>query len=872
MEKRGKLESLEKKIVSRELKVYFIIFNLIIGTIAISFLIGNIDASTMGQPPASSSSTADSAAQALPQIINTFSSFFTGPPKFPSSTPNPNEGTGGNVVSNPTTFDIIDKSGKTISGYLDQSGRMIVNNPSAGTKGPSTYSTNTGQSGKIVNGKIVPDAGQAIPGESGTPAAGKGPITYKLDTGETGTFVNGQMIPDSPKSSIESGTPVGENIDKGKSQITEPPPGFLPNGNTAGGAGNKIAAGSRYTLSNGETGIIGANGERIPDAPTVKGAISNYFDNFLENLFYVGVGAGLGAIVGGLAGGKNGYLWGTISGVSGVVSYQVAKNFFPAKSWMPGLIGLGIAAAIFLATYKKENQKIVEFQCNSWQAPIGGADCEKCNDYSECSEYTCKSLGQACDLVNKGQKNQKCVWKNPYDTNSPTIQIYNVTAGYHSLPDNTIRPPATGVEILKNSGKCIKAFTPLTFSIKTDEPSQCKIDYTITNYSKDSKAIGLYDNMGYYVNGDSSFDYNHTETLSLPGPDDIDNSSAPEFKNDGTYTLYIRCEDANGNFNVDPFSVRFCVDPGPDTTPPMIVNVSIPSESPIQFNQSTLPIEVYVNEPADCKWSYEDGRAYDLMEYNMSCASKLWEMNNQNTYTCRANLTGIKSREDNIFYFRCLDKPGFANNDRNPDKQSYRYVVKGTQPLNIIKLGPDGIVKGATKVVNVTLNVQTDNGYNNGEAICYYSTTGIEKDYIKFSESGSNLHTQRQDLIPGNYTYYFKCVDLGGNADYNKTRFSVESDIIMPLVIRTYKENGELKIITDKEAECSYSNSNCNFEIDSGIKLSSIDNLMHYADWKTNENYYVRCKDANNNQPDPNTCSIIVRPVNLYEQGNAIEL
>jgi len=605
------------------------------------------------------------------------------------------------------------------------------------------------------------------------------------------------------------------------------------------------------------------------------GVISDYFHNFMENIIQVGAGALLGGAIGGLAGGKNGIWWGAAAGGGGVLTFQVLRSlkFSPLKA---GLIALGVAALIFILTYKKENQKPFEFQCLPWQAPVGGTDCEKCNSMAECSEYTCKSLGQACDLVNKGQKNQKCIWKNPMDTNSPTIEMKSVTKGYKFVPDTTIRPPATGVQILKNQGACVKAFTPLEFLFMTNEPSQCKIDYNLTAYSADAKT-GIYDNMGYYVGGDSSFEYNHTETLSLPGPDAINhaaNLSGVEIMNDGTYTLYIRCEDANGNFNVNPFSVRFCVDKGPDTTPPEILNYSIPNNSPIQFNRTSITLEIYVNEPADCKWSHEDRGNYDLMEYNMSCSNNIWEMNNQETYTCRTNLTGIKSDYDNAFYFRCLDKPGYPRNDRNPNTVSYQYILIGTRPLNIISFKP-GIgdsVTGATDRIPVNVTINTDNGYNNGEALCYYSTTGNEKDYIEFSDTGNSYHTQRQDLIPGNYSYYFKCVDLGGNAAYNSTNFTVVSDMNMPSVIRVVKENGELRITTDKESDCGYSNKDCNFDVDSGIKLSTLDGVTHYSDWSTDKNYYIRCKDNNDNQPDPNVCTIIIRPVNLYEPGNAIVL
>lgn len=613
-----------------------------------------------------------------------------------------------------------------------------------------------------------------------------------------------------------------------------------------------------------------STGVAVSTAPGIGGAIEGYFNEkvFLGNIVAIGGAALIGAGIGSLVGGKNSALWGAVSGAAGVFSYQMAKimlGTIPRAGLYAGLIGIGVAAAIFLLTYKKESKEIAEFNCLPWQAPIGGADCEKCNDYAECSEYTCKSLGQACDLVNKGTQNQKCIWKNPYDTNSPIIEMKSVSAGNKFIPDKAIRPPATGVAISQDNEACIKAFTPLEFTFITNEPSQCKIDYNLTS---DSKLA--YEQMGFYVGGSSVFEYNHTEILSLPGPDAI-NKVAPELKNDGTYTLYIRCQDANGNFNVNPFSVRFCVEKGPDTTPPLIVNVSIPSGNPIQFNRSSLYLEVYVNEPSDCKWSHED-RDYNNMEYSMSCSNQIWQMNNQETYTCRTNLTGIKSREDNVFYFRCKDKPYFDESERNVNKQSYRYSVIGTQPLNILKIEPNETISGATDVINITLYVKTDNGYKNGEAICYYSTTGNEKDYVQFLETGGNEHKQRQDLVTGSYTYYIKCVDLGGNAVYNSTGFSIEIDRIDPFITRAYKESGGLKIITDENAECAYSNVNCNFEIDSGIKMTSLDYRNHNTEWKLSRVYYIRCKDKYNNQPNPNTCSIILRPSDFEKKGNTLEI
>ena len=94
----------------------------------------------------------------------------------------------------------------------------------------------------------------------------------------------------------------------------------------------------------------------------------------------------------------------------------------------------------------------------------------------------------------------------------------------------------------------------------------------------------------------------------------------------------------------------------------------------------------------------------------------------------------------------------------------------------------------------------------------------------------------------------------------------------MPVIIRVDKQGGELRLVTDKEAECSYSNINCNFEIESGIIFSTVNRISHFAEWKTGKNYYIRCMDKNRNQPDPNVCSLILRAVDLFQKGNVIEL
>ena len=699
---------------------------------------------------------------------------------------------------------------------------------------------------------------------------------------------------------LVSADDFGESIAVGDSTSTSVAPGIstppsttaTPTGTIVNPTGTNINPGATGTvvgdggtegdttgpigIDDGPTGPIDPTGDGIGPTgpPPGVGGVLNFlnFQTIQKMVYYGGVGAGMFGTLGALGGGDDGATWGALAGAIGGAVTGLAE----AKGMESGpaiLLGLGIGTLIFILTYRKSSTQITEFYCLPWQAPIGGQYCEGCNKYEDCTEYTCKSLGQACEIINQGSKEQRCVWQNPHDVKSPILEFKGVSRDHRFNPDQNARPPGNGVVITRTDKECIRAFFPLEFEFETSEPAQCKVDYLLTE-STQEEPRGAYDNMNFYVNGDNLYKYNHTEKLSLPGPDAI-NAENPEIKNNGEYTLFIRCQDANGNFNQDAFSVSFCIDSGPDTTPPIVVNTNIPSGNPVQYNQTSFDLEVYTNEPSECKWSRTD-QNYDNMEKQMECDTRVWQMNNQNVYTCRTTLTGILDRIDNNYFFRCKDQPRVDEGDRNVNVQSYPYVLQGTQPLNIMKISPNGTLKGATEVIPAMLEVNTDNGHENGEALCYYyndaDNTEPENDegYVLFHETTGNVHIQRQDLVAGDYVYYIKCVDLGGNAVYSSTRFTVETDRQSPLIVRVYREN-QLKIITNEGAVCSYSNNDCNFEIDSGIEMNGFDGEIHTAEWILNRNYYIRCKDSYENQPFPNTCSIIVRPSDITAQDSEDE-
>ena len=524
-------------------------------------------------------------------------------------------------------------------------------------------------------------------------------------------------------------------------------------------------------------------------------------------------------------------------------------------------IGAGVAMGLILlyATYKTESTETITFTCGVWQAPTGGEHCEECNEQGilPCSEYQCRSLGQACELLNAGTEDEKCAWVDRKDVTFPTIQPWeSVLSDDHKYsPDNTISPPDRGVKIVRTDSTtgCIKAFTPLTFGVFLDEPAQCKID---------PLRKANFEEMDYYFGGSTLFKYNHTQVMSLPGPSALEADNLT-IENDGDFSLYVRCQDTNGNANTANFVFKYCVEQGPDTTPPLIVTTNLLNDMPVAYNQSSVDIEVYTNEPAKCKWSHLD-QNYEDMEETMTCSSSVMEMNAQMLYKCATTLTGLKDNQDNDFYFRCEDKP-LTDEGSNVNQESYEFTLIGTKPLVIDEILPNETVSDASENVKVTLEVETSAGYKEGEAICYYSDTDVDEEYVQFFETNSYKHTQDLYLTEGDYVYYIKCVDLGGNTDTGTAEFDVDSDSEAPIVVRAYHEETYLKIVTDEEAECVYDTTDCTYLFDDGIKMTVVDEVNHFTDWNTETSTYIKCRDPYGSEPVANECSIIVRPFERWE-------
>jgi len=549
------------------------------------------------------------------------------------------------------------------------------------------------------------------------------------------------------------------------------------------------------------------------------------------------------------------------AGVAGFASsytgYAGTSSIWGAEGLLashPMMVGAGVGVVVFAVMYKSEETVTVDFNCQPWQAPNGGNDCEICNvDNLPCSEYRCKSLGQNCEIVNAGSDQETCVNVNPRDTNPPIIKpSYTDLSSGHEYTNVKNSPPGPGFNIIKTSSDdgCLKAFTPLEFGLETDEPAQCKVDFNHTS---------SFDEMRTYFGKNNFYLYNHTEKFSLPSAAAL-KASDLILENGADLTFFIRCQDKNGNQNEAEYAVRMCVDPTPDTTAPRIDATSIVNGGCIAEDQDTAEVNFYTNEPAECRWSPQD-QDFELMDGTMSCNNQIYQANAAQLYTCNTELTGIPREEAN-FYIRCKDHA----EQRNTMKQSYEFSLRGSTALKMLDLRPNETIFGSTSPAPVELYAQTVFGCNKGQAICAYSLTGNNGDYIQFFDTNTEdgIHTQRLDLTGGNHEIYVKCTDAGGNLIEDVAKFTLDVDTAAPVVARIYEENELLKLITVRDSECAYTFDNCDFTFEEGTSMPYANSTVHVTDWVQDKTYYIKCRDAFKNEDAD--CSVIVRPTrNLFE-------
>ncbi|MDP1694237.1 MAG: hypothetical protein Q8L34_01735 [Candidatus Woesearchaeota archaeon] len=471
---------------------------------------------------------------------------------------------------------------------------------------------------------------------------------------------------------------------------------------------------------------------------------------------------------------------------------------------------------VLLADTKTET---ITISCQPWVAPSGGADCEKCTaEGKECSEYRCRSLGQTCKLLNAGTKQEACVNAHPNDATSPIIH-----ADSSALARGYTLTEATGVGFTLNQK--IEPFTAVSLGIKTDEFSQCKFS---TELSK------TYDQMTNFF-GEGIFAQEHKTTFALSSL--MAKDEALRLTNGGKYTVYLRCQDGNGNKNNKAYYINFAIKPGPDITAPVIEATSIANGAYVPTGVNATVLTLYTNEPSTCKWDDIDTE-FEQMHNSFACTTSQQPTSSiyYGLYDCTTLLDNIQAGRANNYYMRCKDQVGNVNSD------SYPFRLTGTIPLEITSVAPPQGTRFF--IANPLVKVVTSKGAQGGVAVCGYNFNDpTPVNALEFSKTNSTTHEQQfEALVPGDYTTYISCFDVAGNLAQTNTTFNVNIDTLGPHLSQIYTEGTLLYIITHEDSICEYSSTGA-FAFGRGVRMTG-ENTREHTTTLDNNVYYLTCRDA----------------------------
>lgn len=582
----------------------------------------------------------------------------------------------------------------------------------------------------------------------------------------------------------------------------------------------------------------------------------------------------------------------TAAGVGGVIGIVLVTVNLLAVPWAAGFV-LGAALLWGVLSYQNYAQEVYTYRVKLWQPPSGGAECSKCNllkvgtgknQVSGCSEYICRSYGASCEWINDESQYETCIEVNKGDISPPVITPAREINGEPVFKDNKFRYDisAAGARIVYEgegggAAGCIPTYTPIKLAFTTNEEAHCKISLE----PKAGTAAEAFDAMNDYLNEQNLKTKNHT--LQIPSSVFADEKSFENagyiLNNGGKYNFYVRCKDQRGNINTQDYEIRICVQKGLNTNPPKIVGTNPAKDSFIPFNVSVIEnFQVYTDRPADCKWDIKEA-SYNYMSYDFDkCSQNINEYLVGFDYGCQTNLTGFKDGVENKYYVACKNYPEFKGNPEKESKRTpsrpYEIVLKGTNKLVIQSVRINDRANGTTIIgreenAKIELSVVTVGGAEEGKSRCLYSENQATPTYSLFSNGRSReyLNTNFEEFYmpQGFYEYLIKCYDSAENTATTLINFTVEVDLLSPMVVRAFKDDSSnsLKIITDESARCVYSTTSCNYNIEEGNELSTENGKEHYIEWNPEIDLYVKCIDDYHNYPNEGECSIVVRPFEM---------
>ena len=498
------------------------------------------------------------------------------------------------------------------------------------------------------------------------------------------------------------------------------------------------------------------------------------------------------------------------------------------------------------------NRIAVVFECLPWSPKFGGEDCEKCgSDGLPCGKYACESLGLGCRYFDESETGiASCRWVDKNDIIPPKINVEE-REGNYVIKDKT----NSGVEIAsKESDGCFRANEQVDIQIMLDKPGKCSY-YLSSEGTKEE-----FDMM--YPLSTGFFRENHTIKILVPSLEEL-GMQAKDKNVTGNFLVYVKCKNANGYENLAEYAIKMCAKPGEDLNPPIILG-KLPETDFAKSDSKSQDIWIYTNEPAECKWDYED-KSYDNMRRTMACnySEGPVPFKGYAAYECSDNVA-IGEKESKV-YVLCKDQPwlsGTNESARRLTEKSYSFTIKKTSELVISNVEPSNnteLVSGV-EPMTITLKAKTSGGLD-GKADCYFKIGG--NSYVKFLKTSSMEHEQVFNSITKNDVFggdekriEIKCEDKAGNVANAVSTFRVRIDAEAPKITRVYDNAGTLNVVTNEPSECVYSFDKCDFNYENGTLLSGT-GFVHTTGFTDKKTRFILCKDEFGNKPGQ--CAISLR-------------
>ena len=200
----------------------------------------------------------------------------------------------------------------------------------------------------------------------------------------------------------------------------------------------------------------------------------------------------------------------------------------------------------------------------------------------------------------------------------------------------------------------ISQYEPLTFGIKTSEPTRCKLSLRPPNLPESSWwSSSMLSSLPIIWFSDGAFKTSHNITLRFPNP---------IINNLTNYELFVRCVDTVANANTEEFFISLAINKTLKDIPLIILGTE-PKLDKLKLDNSKIDLSLYVNKPfQDCSYSNLDLAFENMNSFNCSTTDYdiVYENNKPfGSFICASKLTLNSS----VFYFKCKDMDGNINTE-----------------------------------------------------------------------------------------------------------------------------------------------------------------------------------------------------------------